>query len=202
MSNPEKSPTIPDPPSVPSAVGNLSVPENISIDTSASDNDSESTGSLPDLEPVTDSDHSASAGGHVNADGAKMHHPTPIVTIDPRSVNSNAQTLEINHRQIFHNGPSAFGNHAMGPSSPNWRGPGYLVERAFRDAFADRVNHPGFVQGGPAGNYFRRGGAPYQVQAGRGLNAELINDLIWRLQRVEHALRGLAEQHYWAPHPF
>ncbi|KAJ7818648.1 hypothetical protein B0H13DRAFT_1922172 [Mycena leptocephala] len=180
MSDPEKSPTIPDPPSVPSAVGNLSAPENISIDTSAPIMTPKALAACRIL-------NRASAGGHVNADGAKMHHPTPIVAIDPRSVNSNAQTLEINksphfakqHRQILHNGPSAFGNHAM-----------------------DRVNHPGFVQGGPAGNYFRRGGAPYQVQAGRGLNAELINDLIWRLQRVEHALRGLAEQHYWAPHPF
>jgi hypothetical protein len=52
------------------------------------------------------------------------------------------------------------------------------------------------------GNFRRGGGVPYPVQGGRGLDVEVINDLIWRLQRVERALRGLAEHQYWLPRRF
>ncbi|KAJ7788051.1 hypothetical protein B0H14DRAFT_2628673 [Mycena olivaceomarginata] len=115
---------------------------NMSIDSPTPDNDSDSTGSIPDLE-----------------------HPD------------------------------------YGSTLPNWRGPAYLAQRAFRDAFGDRATHSGY-QGGPMGNFRRGGGVPYPVQGGRGLDVEVINDLIWRLQRVERALRGLAEHQYWLPRRF
>ncbi|KAJ7867123.1 hypothetical protein B0H13DRAFT_2352071 [Mycena leptocephala] len=56
----------------------------------------------------------------------------------------------------------------------------------------------------PVGNNFRRGGAPYQVYGGRALNGEMIYDLIVRLQRLERALHGLADnaEQHWLPRHF
>ncbi|KAF7368184.1 hypothetical protein MVEN_00137500 [Mycena venus] len=177
-------------------------------DTNASDTDTDSTGSVPDLVPATDSDNNTS----VNGDIVQIHQSTPVVAIDARAVNginNPTQSMEVN--PIVHHGPFAsghqvggyrdFGVQTSGPSSPNWRAPPYLAHRAFRDV----SHHPAFPQGSPVGNSFRRGGAPYHVHGGRLLNVEVINDLILRLQRVECALQGLAdstEQQYWFPRHF
>jgi hypothetical protein len=63
---------------LPSAAQTTLALTNMAIDTTAPDTDTDSTGSVPDLEPVTDGESDNNLG---------EHHPLPVVPIDTRTVN-------------------------------------------------------------------------------------------------------------------
>ncbi|KAJ7441384.1 hypothetical protein B0H11DRAFT_1932989 [Mycena galericulata] len=65
---------------------------NISIDPDVSGNDTDSTGSVPDLVPASDSDNDADESGS----DVHMHPATPVIRTDTRAVNGNTNpTLNI-----------------------------------------------------------------------------------------------------------
>ncbi|KAJ7752212.1 hypothetical protein DFH07DRAFT_1031895 [Mycena maculata] len=205
------------PPTVEQAITGLA---SITLNPDTSGNDSDSTGSVPDLVPASDSDNEADKD---TSDDVSMPPATPVTHADNRAVNGNAQHIQvinaglparrapIHHHfdnGLGHGGPA---NHvhagtqtAEHSPNQNWRGPAHLANQAFRSAFADRFTNQGFVHHGPIGNNFRRGGAPYQVIGGRALNGEMIYDLVFRLQRLERALQGLADsaEQHWLPRQF
>ncbi|KAJ6548522.1 hypothetical protein B0H19DRAFT_1074375 [Mycena capillaripes] len=207
MSDTTTPPTIPaDTTNFPTIALVTTAINNMSIDNT----DTDSTGSVPDLEPVTDGESDT----QVNVNG-ETNHPLPVVPMDPRTVNGMVHTDQLMVNNL--NGSPAFGQYpnngnyraitpayrahvgvqTMGPSSnPNWRAGAYLANRAFRDA--------GLVQGGPVGNHFRRGGSPYHVHAARPLNIEMVNDLILHLQRLERSLQGFLDhtERQWLPGQF
>ncbi|KAJ7735620.1 hypothetical protein DFH07DRAFT_779912 [Mycena maculata] len=202
------------PPTVEQATTGLA---SITLDPDTSGNDSDSTGSVPDLVPASDSDNEADNDA---SDDVQMPPATPVTRTDTRSVNSTTQHIAVInaglparrapvHINGFGHGGLANHVHAGTQTtehSPNhnWRGPAHLANQAFRSAFADRFTNQGFIHRGPVGNNFRRGGAPYQVIGGRALNGEMIYDLVIHLQRLERALQGLADnaEQHWLPHHF
>ncbi|KAJ7443259.1 hypothetical protein B0H11DRAFT_1932018 [Mycena galericulata] len=187
---------------------------NISLGPDASGNDTDSTGSVPDLVPASDSDNDADESGS----DVHMHPATPVIRTDTRAVNGNTNptinidspvrggSFHLDHQANSTNGHRV-ANHihaavqtTASPTTQNWRVPAHLAHRALRDAVADRFTNQGPAHR-PVGNTFRRGGAPYPMYGGRALNGEMIYDLIVRLQRLERALHGLADhaEQHWFP---
>jgi hypothetical protein len=75
------------PPTVEQATTGLA---NISLDPDVSGHDTDSTGSLPDPVPASDSDNDPDESGH----DVQIHLTTPVIRTDTRAVNDNTNPIQ------------------------------------------------------------------------------------------------------------